>query len=86
ICSRIFCGIESDPRLKMLFVLKDSCSDELPPQLFVDTAVYPRNRYFRLALSSKAGKSSVLSPTGGSNVRAWYGTLFHIAFLIFLGK
>ncbi|KAI3884604.1 hypothetical protein MKX03_000602 [Papaver bracteatum] len=64
ICSRICCGRESDPRLKTLFVLKDSCSDELPPQLFVDTAVYSRNRCFRLALSSKAGKSSVLLPTG----------------------
>ncbi|MCL7042985.1 hypothetical protein MKW94_021433, partial [Papaver nudicaule] len=64
ICSRISCGKESDPKLKKLFVLKDSCSDEFPPQLFVDTAVYSRNRCFRLALSSKAGKSSVLLPTG----------------------
>lgn len=33
-------------------------------QLFVDNAVYTRNRCFRLALSSKAGKTSVLRPTG----------------------
>ncbi|OVA02115.1 DNA primase [Macleaya cordata] len=64
ICSRISSARESDPRLDKLFVLKDSCSAEFPPQLFVDNAVYSRNRCFRVALSSKAGKRSVLLPTG----------------------
>ncbi|GJU33719.1 hypothetical protein Tco_1182073 [Tanacetum coccineum] len=32
--------------------------------LFIDTAVYSKNRCFRLHLSSKAGKNSVLLPTG----------------------
>ncbi|GKA88925.1 hypothetical protein Tco_0810737 [Tanacetum coccineum] len=31
--------------------------------LFIDTAVYSKNRCFRLHLSSKAGKNSVLLPT-----------------------
>ncbi|GJV08004.1 hypothetical protein Tco_1345660 [Tanacetum coccineum] len=32
--------------------------------MFIDTAVYSKNRCFRLHLSSKAGKNSVLLPTG----------------------
>lgn len=31
---------------------------------FVDSSVYSRNRAFRLYLSSKAGKSAVLQPSG----------------------
>ncbi|XP_077247420.1 DNA primase isoform X2 [Tasmannia lanceolata] len=64
VCSRISSGRGNDPRLDKLYVLKDSSSTEFPCQLFLDTAVYSRNRCFRLALSSKAGKSSVLIPTG----------------------
>ncbi|KAF8413231.1 hypothetical protein HHK36_001207 [Tetracentron sinense] len=63
ICSRIYSARESNRRLEKLFVSKDLSSVELPCQLFVDTAVYSRNRCFRLALSSKAGKNSVLLPT-----------------------
>ncbi|KAJ8752900.1 hypothetical protein K2173_008635 [Erythroxylum novogranatense] len=37
---------------------KDSSSLESSVQLFIDNAVYSRNRCFRLALSSKAGKTS----------------------------
>ncbi|KAF6162166.1 hypothetical protein GIB67_008295 [Kingdonia uniflora] len=61
ICSRIYSMRGSDQRLNKLFVSKDSSSQEL---LFVDTAVYSRNRCFRLPLSSKAGKKSMLLPTG----------------------
>lgn len=43
---------------------KDSKSDGRECQLFVDTAVYSRNRCFRLPLSSKAGKTSALLPSG----------------------
>ncbi|CAH9110259.1 unnamed protein product [Cuscuta europaea] len=53
-----------DERFKKLVVFKDSESAGIPSQLFVDTAVYSRNRCFRLALSSKAGKTSVLLPSG----------------------
>ncbi|KAG2709790.1 hypothetical protein I3760_05G257900 [Carya illinoinensis] len=64
ICSRILIERQSDGRFDKLFVKKDSSSTTSSSQLFVDTAVYSRNRCFRLALSSKAGKSSVLLPTG----------------------
>ncbi|KAL9999259.1 hypothetical protein Hdeb2414_s0494g00905131 [Helianthus debilis subsp. tardiflorus] len=60
ICSRIHCARGKDKRFEQLFISKDSSSCNL----FVDTAVYSRNRCFRLHLSSKAGKSSVLLPTG----------------------
>ncbi|XP_042481034.1 DNA-directed primase/polymerase protein [Macadamia integrifolia] len=62
ICSRISRARESDKRFDELFVSKDSGTADV--QLFVDSAVYSRNRCFRLALSSKAGKNSVLLPTG----------------------
>ncbi|XP_060190077.1 uncharacterized protein LOC132619142 isoform X1 [Lycium barbarum] len=64
ICSRISRLSESDGIFRKLFVSKDSSSINIPFQLFVDKAVYSRNRCFRLALSSKAGKSSVLLPSG----------------------
>ncbi|KAG8652962.1 DNA-directed primase/polymerase protein isoform X7 [Manihot esculenta] len=62
ICSRISSERERDEGYGKLFVRKDLTS-ESPSQLFVDTAVYSRNRVFRLALSSKAGKNAVLLPT-----------------------
>ena len=34
--------------------------------LFIDCSVYSRNRAFRLFLSSKAGKTAVLQPTGAA--------------------
>ncbi|XP_019264778.1 PREDICTED: DNA-directed primase/polymerase protein isoform X2 [Nicotiana attenuata] len=64
ICSRISSLSETDGRFRKLFVSKDSSLIDIPHQLFVDKAVYSRNRCFRLALSSKAGKSSVLLPSG----------------------
>ncbi|XP_065869199.1 uncharacterized protein [Euphorbia lathyris] len=63
ICSRISSARERYGRFGELYVLKDSSADSAS-QLFVDTAVYSRNRVFRLALSSKAGKTSILVPTG----------------------
>ncbi|ESW24144.1 hypothetical protein PHAVU_004G106200 [Phaseolus vulgaris] len=63
ICSRVRKARAKDKSFDKLFVMKDSGSEESADQLFVDTAVYSRNRCFRLALSSKAGKSSVLQPT-----------------------
>ncbi|KAG7014744.1 DNA-directed primase/polymerase protein [Cucurbita argyrosperma subsp. argyrosperma] len=63
ICSRICIG-KMEGRYEELFIKKDSSSIESPSHLFVDNAVYSRNRCFRLALSSKAGKTSVLLPTG----------------------
>ncbi|GAV76314.1 Herpes_UL52 domain-containing protein [Cephalotus follicularis] len=64
ICSQIARLRGRNGRFEILFIRKDSSSPESPSQLFVDTAVYSRNRCFRLALSSKAGKKSVLLPTG----------------------
>ncbi|KAL5746421.1 hypothetical protein ACOSP7_027567 [Xanthoceras sorbifolium] len=64
ICSRIRSTSERDATFEKLFVKKDASSAESLSQLFVDTAVYSRNRCFRIALSSKAGKKSVLLPTG----------------------
>lgn len=64
ICSRIASAKLRDERFEKLFVKKDLTSAESHGQLFVDTAVYSRNRCFRLALSSKAGKTSFLLPTG----------------------
>ncbi|KAK8714757.1 hypothetical protein V6N13_042106 [Hibiscus sabdariffa] len=63
ICSRIASAKEKEERFEKLYVKKDSTSAKSPGQLFVDTAVYSRNRCFRLALSSKAGKNSFLLPT-----------------------
>ena len=73
-CSRIVSGKEKDGRLEKLYVKKESNSADSPSQLFVDTAVYSRNRCFRLALSSKAGKTSVLLPTGRYRAKnmVWY--------------
>ncbi|KAJ4955758.1 hypothetical protein NE237_012541 [Protea cynaroides] len=62
ICSRISTARGSDKRFDKVFISKDSSTADV--QLFVDSAVYTRNRCFRLALSSKAGKNSVLLPSG----------------------
>ncbi|XP_070677920.1 uncharacterized protein [Malus domestica] len=64
ICSRISSARERDGRFGNLFNRKDSSSCDYPSKLFVDTAVYTRNRCFHLALSSRARKNSVLLPTG----------------------
>ncbi|CAN1267587.1 DNA-directed primase/polymerase protein [Linum perenne] len=63
VCSRISALKAKDERYSTLYIRKDSNSTEHPSHLFIDTAVYTRNRCFRLALSSKAGKSSFLLPT-----------------------
>ncbi|XP_018472379.2 uncharacterized protein LOC108843646 isoform X1 [Raphanus sativus] len=62
LCSRVVSAKDKDERLRKLFVHKEA--NDSASLLFVDTAVYSRNRCFRLALSSKAGKTSVLLPTG----------------------
>lgn len=63
ICSRILNARGKDKSYEKLFIAKDSNTNESADQLFVDTAVYTRNRCFRLHLSSKAGKTSILLPT-----------------------
>ncbi|CAN0891818.1 DNA-directed primase/polymerase protein, partial [Linum grandiflorum] len=63
VCSRISRLKPKDERYNTLYIRKDSNSTEPPTHLFIDTAVYTRNRCFRLALSSKAGKTSILLPT-----------------------
>ncbi|KAL4557033.1 hypothetical protein LXL04_035203 [Taraxacum kok-saghyz] len=66
ICTRIHNARGKDKRFENLFISKDTNTNsvDVPRHLFVDTAVYSRNRCFRLHLSSKAGKSSVLFPSG----------------------
>ncbi|GMH08950.1 hypothetical protein Nepgr_010790 [Nepenthes gracilis] len=64
VCSRIHNATEKDTRFEQLFISKNESSAGPSVQLFVDKAVYSRNRCFRLALSSKAGKNSMLLPTG----------------------
>ncbi|KAL6508411.1 hypothetical protein OROHE_021953 [Orobanche hederae] len=64
VCSRIHSCREKDENYEKLLVSKDSNAAGSPYQLFVDTAVYSRNRCFRLAFSSKAGKTSFLLPSG----------------------
>uniref|UniRef100_A0A7N1A273 DNA-directed primase/polymerase protein n=1 Tax=Kalanchoe fedtschenkoi TaxID=63787 RepID=A0A7N1A273_KALFE len=64
ICSRIDNAKDSEDLFQKLFICKDSASYGSVSQLFVDSAVYSRNRCFRLPLSSKAGKNSLLLPTG----------------------
>ncbi|GFP81021.1 DNA-directed primase/polymerase protein [Phtheirospermum japonicum] len=64
ICSRIHSYREKDKNYEKLLVSKGSNSGDSQCQLFIDTAVYSRNRCFRLAFSSKAGKSSFLLPSG----------------------
>ena len=74
ICSRVSSGKFKDGQHEKLFIKKDSSSVDSPSQLYVDTAVYSRNRCFRLALSSKVGKSYVLLPTGNFKAKdmVWY--------------
>ncbi|GER51046.1 DNA primases [Striga asiatica] len=64
ICSRIYICKVKDENYEKLFVSKSPNSADSQCQLFIDTAVYSRNRCFRLAFSSKAGKSSFLLPSG----------------------
>lgn len=64
ICSRIAAQRAANPNLDKLYIRKDSSCAESVDQLFMDTAVYSRNRCFRLAFSSKSGKKSFLVATG----------------------
>ena len=60
LCKRAQEEREEDPRFGSLFVSKGDISDAC----FIDLGVYTRNRAFRLHLSSKAGKTARLMPTG----------------------
>ncbi|WOH15381.1 hypothetical protein DCAR_0934919 [Daucus carota subsp. sativus] len=64
ICSRIQNERGRDGRFEKLFILKDRNSSHVNKEVFMDRAVYSRNRCFRLPLSSKARKTSILVPTG----------------------
>ena len=87
ICSWILSARKSDGRFERLFVKKDSTSTESSSQLFVDTAVYTRNRCFRFALSSKAGINLCFFLQGDSNIRTWYGIfLLKNNFLMYILK
>ncbi|XP_047971083.1 DNA-directed primase/polymerase protein isoform X3 [Salvia hispanica] len=64
ICSRIHSYRGRDQNYNKLLISKGGNSIDSDFHLFVDTAVYSRNRCFRLPFSSKAGKNSVLLPSG----------------------
>uniref|UniRef100_A0A0E0LKD6 DNA-directed primase/polymerase protein n=1 Tax=Oryza punctata TaxID=4537 RepID=A0A0E0LKD6_ORYPU len=63
ICSRIASQRAANPNFDKLYITKDSSCTGLADHLFMDTAVYSRNRCFRLAFSSKSGKKSFLVAT-----------------------
>ncbi|TVU39374.1 hypothetical protein EJB05_12788 [Eragrostis curvula] len=63
VCSQIAAERAANPNLDKLYIKKDSSSSGPVDQLFMDTAVYSRNRCFRLPFSSKSGKKSFLVPT-----------------------
>lgn len=52
---------DSDPSCAQLLFVKKGADEDA---FFIDTGVYTRNRAFRLHLSSKAGKTATLLPTG----------------------
>jgi hypothetical protein len=52
---------DSDPSCAQLLFVKKGANEDA---FFIDTGVYTRNRAFRLHLSSKAGKTATLLPTG----------------------
>ncbi|GIL44777.1 hypothetical protein Vafri_2278 [Volvox africanus] len=60
---RLFDRIAADPIRFGAFFVRRSADPDDSPALFIDPAVYTRNRAFRLYLSSKAGKSAVLRAT-----------------------
>ncbi|KAJ0967846.1 hypothetical protein J5N97_024763 [Dioscorea zingiberensis] len=63
VCANISSLRGNDPQVDKLYIKKDSSCTSSETQLFLDSAVYTRNRCFRLVLSSKAGKKSFLLPT-----------------------
>uniref|UniRef100_A0A0D9WYM6 DNA-directed primase/polymerase protein n=1 Tax=Leersia perrieri TaxID=77586 RepID=A0A0D9WYM6_9ORYZ len=63
ICSRIASQRVANPNFDRLYITKDGSCTEPADHLFMDTAVYSRNRCFRLAFSSKSGKKSFLVAT-----------------------
>ncbi|KAF8700733.1 hypothetical protein HU200_034086 [Digitaria exilis] len=60
VCSQIAAERAANPNLDKLYITKESSSTGPSDHLFMDTAVYSRNRCFRLAFSSKSGKKSFL--------------------------
>eukprot|EP00250_Pteridium_aquilinum_P003703 c14008_g1_i2 orf=149-2014(+) len=64
LCCRLDRRRHSDESINYLYVLKGQSRKDCSSQLFVDQAVYSRNRSFRLPFSSKAGKTSRLLPSG----------------------
>ncbi|KAI5062827.1 hypothetical protein GOP47_0021374 [Adiantum capillus-veneris] len=64
LCSRLDRQRQSDEDISRLYVLKGQSRQDCRSQLFLDQAVYSRNRSFRLPFSSKAGKTARLIPTG----------------------
>ncbi|MCO5548206.1 hypothetical protein L7F22_001663 [Adiantum nelumboides] len=64
LCSRLNKRRQHDEGINSLYVLKGQSRQDCRSQLFLDQAVYSRNRSFRLPFSSKAGKTARLIPSG----------------------
>ncbi|ONM56966.1 DNA primases [Zea mays] len=62
VCSQIAAQRTTNHDLDKLYITKEISSGPVD-RLFMDTAVYSRNRCFRLVFSSKSGKKSFLVPT-----------------------
>lgn len=54
---------DTDDNVMRMFILQGGSRNTHQTELFVDLAVYTRNRSFRLPFSSKAGKTAQLLPT-----------------------
>ncbi|KAH7403973.1 hypothetical protein KP509_15G003100 [Ceratopteris richardii] len=64
LCSKLARQRENDESINSLYVLKGQSCGESSYRLFIDQAVYTRNRSFRLPFSSKAGKTTRLVSSG----------------------
>ncbi|BBN17832.1 DNA-directed primase/polymerase protein [Marchantia polymorpha subsp. ruderalis] len=63
ICRRIHNQRDANEDYSRLFVLQGESLASYHTELYIDQAVYSRNRSFRLPFSSKAGKAAKLLPT-----------------------
>lgn len=82
VCSQIAAERAASPNLDKLYITKGSSSTGPADHLFMDTAVYSRNRCFRLAFSSKSGKKSFLVPSRRFKCKEMVSFRSHNLFLL----
>ena len=81
VCSQIAAQRAANPDLDKLYITKEGSTGPVD-QLFMDTAVYTRNRCFRLAFSSKSGKKSFLVPSRRFKCKETVSSWSHIFFVM----